>query len=107
MHSPFTNFLVPTIDPDAKCRVGIALDPNKRRVTYKDDWPHAGKFSVITPTPSTRAGAAEHAVKFSQGCGCKYDYQPDERTSEGAWYVYHFLQGGRGIRAIPDRMGRR
>ena len=41
--SPFTNFPVGIV-PDAKCRVGITLDVEKRKSTYKDDWPHAGNF---------------------------------------------------------------
>ena len=103
--SPFTNFPVGIV-PDAKCRVGITLDVEKRKSTYKDDWPHAGNFKVVYPTPLARQDAALYATHFAKGCGCEYDYEPDERTSFGEWYVYHFYQGGRGTRALPERMRR-
>ena len=93
---PFPAMIV----PDAKCRIGITMDPVGREAMYRDDWPHAGRFMLVRSTPSSRQDAAILAGDFAKLCGCEYDYLPDERTPFGDWYVYHFMQGGRGIRAL-------
>ena len=85
---------------DAKCRVGITMDPEGREATYRDDWPYAGEFKVLFPMPFSREGAARNAMTHAKGCGCEYDYEPDEVTPLGEWWVYHFMQGGRGIRSL-------
>ena len=93
---PFPAMIVPY----AKCRVGITLDPVKKEATYRDDWPRAGRFMLLHPKPLAKSEALGIIFRYARLCRCEYDYLPDESSLFGEWYVYHFMQGGRGIRAL-------
>ena len=80
-------------------------------------WDHAGsgeEGSDVTRTTGRARGGSCYCIRSrslsrklrasysaTRGlCRCEYDYLPDESSLFGEWYVYHFMQGGHGIRAL-------
>ncbi len=59
---PFPAMIVPY----AKCRVGITLDPVKKEATYRDDWPHAGRFMLLHPKPLAKPEALGIIFRYAR-----------------------------------------